>query len=101
MEKTTKTTTKDSVDLFKPIKKISKRFHLTLFFVFVVACLAGAILFINYTIKETSVDPNYVSPITPVGLDRMTLEKLKSLHTSSQYAPTPLSLEGRSNPFGE
>ncbi len=91
---------KNSADFFKPIKKLFKRFHLTLFFVFIIACLVGAVLLINGILKEP-VDPNYTSPISAGSIDKATLSRLNSLHTSSQGTPAPELPAGRINPFNE
>jgi hypothetical protein len=97
----TKTNSTTSFDIFKPIKKISKRFHLTVFFVFIVACLAGAVLIINYTLKESTTDPNYVSPISTGSIDQVTLDRINALHRSTEIGPEPVLPAGRINPVGE
>ncbi|MFZ1301678.1 MAG: hypothetical protein WAQ27_03865 [Candidatus Microsaccharimonas sp.] len=90
----------NSVDLFKPVKKLTKRFHLTLFFVFIIACLSGAILLINNTLKGTD-DSTYTSSINAGTIDQTTLNHLNALHTSDQAVPAPQLPAGRVNPFGE
>jgi hypothetical protein len=96
-----KKTTNQSVDIFKPIRKLSKRFHLTLFFVLVVASLAGAVLLINYTLKETANDPDYISPISAGTIDQTTLDRVNTFHTSSESSVAPPLPQGRINPVGE
>ncbi len=91
----------NSVDILKPLKKLSKRFHLTFFFVFIVACLSGAILLINRVIQDNSTDPNYTSSISAGSIDKDTLARLNSLHTSAEGAPAPVLPAGRVNPVGE
>jgi hypothetical protein len=91
----------NSIDILKPIKRLSKRFHLILFFVFIVACLSAAVLLINNTLKESETDPNYTSSINAGYIDQATLNRLNDLHTSTQAPPqTPLQ-PGRSNPVNE
>jgi hypothetical protein len=90
-----------SIDILKPLKKLSKRFHLTLFFVFIVACLSGAVLLINKTIQENATDPTYTSTISAGSIDQATLNRLNALHTSAQGAPAPVLPQGRINPVGE
>ena len=90
-----------STDFLKPIKKLFKRFHLTIFFTFIVVCLSGAVLLINNTIKESSTDPNYTSSINAGSIDKATLNRLESFHTSSEDSAAPILPEGRINPFGE
>jgi len=97
----TKTNLTTSFDILKPIQKISKRFHLTVFFVFIVACLTGAVLFINYTLKESTTDPNYVSPISTGSIDQVTLDRINALHKSTEDSTEPVFPEGRINPVGE
>jgi hypothetical protein len=96
-----KKTISSSIDIFKPIRKISKRFHLTLFFVFIVACLTGAVLLINYTLKETANDPEYVSPISTSTVDQATLNRIETYHASSETSSAPVLPAGRVNPVGE
>lgn len=96
-----KTSASLSLDMFKPIGKLFKRFHLTIFFVFIVACLVGAVLLINNTLQESTADSGYTSSINAGTIDEATLNRLNSLHTSSQGTPAPELPEGRINPFGE
>jgi hypothetical protein len=96
-----KTKQATSFDILKPIKKISKRFHLTVFFVFIVACLAGAVLVINYTLKESTTDPDYVSPISTGSIDQVTLDRINALHTSAEGNPEAALPAGRTNPVSE
>jgi len=93
--------TSRSTAFLKPIKKLFKQFHLTLFFVFIVACLSGAVLLINSTLEESGTDPNYTSSINAGTIDEATLNRLNDLHPSAQ-ATAPAALpEGRINPVGE
>ncbi len=96
MEKKTSAT-----DIFKPIGKLFKKFHLTLFFVFVVICLSGAVLLINQALNESANDPNYIPSTSTSTIDEETLNRLGSLHSSSEPSSTPVLPEGRINPFGE
>lgn len=85
----------------KPLLNALGRFHLTLFFVLVVAGLVGAIMVINDTLNKTAASTDYASPINAGSIDQATLDRVKSLHTSSETvheAPIPT---GRINPFGE
>ncbi|MDB5162629.1 MAG: hypothetical protein JWO54_323 [Candidatus Saccharibacteria bacterium] len=91
----------NSVDILKPLRKLSKRFHLTLFFVFIVACLSGAVLLINNTLKDNSSDPDYTSSINAGSIDQETLSRLNALHTSTQPSPAPALPAGRINPINE
>lgn len=90
-----------SIDILRPLKKLSKRFHLTLFFVFIVACLSGAVLLINNTLKDNSMDPEYISPINSGTIDQATLSRLNALHMSTEAVPAPALPAGRINPVGE
>jgi hypothetical protein len=91
----------NSIDILKPLRKLSKRFHLTLFFVFIVACLMAAVLLINNTLKDTSTDSNYTSSIKAGSIDNETLNRLNALHTSTQPSTPPAFPPGRVNPIGE
>lgn len=77
-----------------------QRFHLILFFVFVVGCLAAAVILINKTLTDSS-SQEYTSTIDPGTIDQATLERIQSLHPSSQATPQAPLPEGRVNPFAE
>jgi hypothetical protein len=77
-----------------------KRFHLTIFFIFIIACLSGAVVLINDILNNNAEDPNYTSSISAGSIDQNTLNRIQSLHTSSG-APTPEVPAGRINPFSE
>jgi hypothetical protein len=86
--------------LFKPLGKFFRKYHLTLFFILVIGCLALAVMMISRVISEPPVDDDYVSPITPGTIDEATLQRIQSLHGSSEPSPAQ-SYPGRINPFGE
>ena len=90
-----------SVDIFKPFRKLVKRFHLTLFFIFVASGLAGAVLLINNTLKDSSSDADYTSSINAGSIDQVTLTRLNSLHTSAEGTAAPALPAGRVNPVNE
>lgn len=77
-----------------------KRFHLLLFFIFIAGCLSAAIILINKTLTE-STDAEYQSSINAGTIDQATLERIQSLHPSSQPSATPALPPGRVNPFAE
>lgn len=87
---------------FKPLTTLLRRFHLMLFFIFVVACLAGGVIFINRSVDEGQTESSgYTSSISAGSIDQTTLQRLQTLKpsddTSSPFEPP----EGRINPFGE
>jgi len=98
MEKSKKPT---SIDILRPLKKLSKRFQLTLFLVLVIGGSSAAILVINNTLKDTSNDPSYTSSINAGSIDQATLTRLNALHTSTQGNPAPVLPPGRVNPVNE
>lgn len=77
-----------------------RRFHLLLFFVFIVGCLAASIVLINKTLTDTP-DEAYTSPINAGTIDQATLERIQTLQPSSQPTQPPALPEGRTNPFAE
>lgn len=85
----------------KSISKLFKRFHLMIFFVFIVGCLAVAVVMINKILTESSDTTGYTSSINAGSIDESTLNRIQSLHTSDQQIPTPQVPEGRINPFAE
>ena len=85
----------------KSIEKLFKRFHLTIFFVFIVACLAGAVILINETLTSGSQIEDYQSNINAGSIDQATLNRIQSLHRSDQATELPVLPQGRINPFSE
>ncbi len=85
----------------KPLLNVLGRFHLTLFFVLVVAGLVGAVMVINDTLNKTAASKDYTSPINAGSIDQVTLDRVKSLHTSTETVPETPIPTGRINPFGE
>jgi len=86
---------------FKPIARIFKRYHLTIFIVFVAAGLGFAVYTFTNLLGESSTDTSYTSPISAGSIDQATLERIKSLHTSDETAPVLIQPAGRINPFSE
>lgn len=100
---------KEASALFKPIGKLFKKFHLLIFFVFIIGCLSVAVVTTNAILTGEEAANNSPlpgsTPSTPGGasntIDRATLQRLQSLKQStepSSYVPTEGS---RSNPFAE
>lgn len=88
--------------LFKPFTLLFRKFHLTLFIVFIAACLAGAVLLISDTLNNLSTaDQGYTSSIGAGSIDQATLDRIKELHTSDEEVPASVLPQGRTNPFGE
>lgn len=86
--------------LTKTIRTLFKRFHLMIFFVFIVGGLVGSVILVNDILIDDSTDSNYTSSINPGSIDQATLNGIQSLHTSSGV-PTPELPGGRINPFSE
>ena len=85
----------------KSFKALFKRFHLMLFFVFIVACLAGAVIMLNKILTESSDTTDYTSSISAGSIDQQTLNAIQSLHTSTVETPLPAVPQGRINAFAE
>jgi len=90
---------KSQNSILKPIGAFVRRFHLLIFFIFIVGCLAAAVILINNILTDTT-DDGYMSPINAGTIDQATLDKVQSMHTSDQPT-TPTLPEGRINPFSE
>lgn len=91
---------KSQVTFLKPLGVFFRRFHLLIFFVLIVGCLSVAVIMINQTLTVSSPD-TYTSSIGAGSIDQATLERLQSLHPSSQPSPAPTLPSGRVNPFAE
>jgi len=85
---------------FKPIATLFKRYHLTLFIVFVTGGLAFAVLSFTQLFTE-STDTSYTSPISAGSIDQATLNRINTLHTSDAVTPAMQTPAGRINPFSE
>jgi hypothetical protein len=77
-----------------------RRFHLLIFFVLLVGCLAAAIILINKTLTDTPNDA-YTSSINAGTIDETTLKRVQALHSSESPSPAPELPQGRVNPFAE
>lgn len=86
--------------LLRPLGAFFRRFHLLIFFVFIVGCLAASVVLLNQTLTETS-SQDYTSTINAGSIDQATLERIQSLHPSTESTPTPELPAGRVNPFAE
>jgi hypothetical protein len=87
--------------LVKPIAPLFKKYHLTIFIVFVVAGLGYAVFTFTNLLGQTSTDSSYTSPISAGSIDQTTLNRIKALHTSDEPTPALVTPPGRSNPFSE
>lgn len=87
--------------VLKPFVVLFKRFHLTVFFIFIVGCLAGAVLLVNGILTKDPEDSSYTSSISAGKIDQVTLQHIQSLHTSEASGAAPDLPTGRINPFNE
>lgn len=87
--------------LFKPIAPMLKKYHLTIFVVFVVAGLGYAVFSFTNLLSQTSTDASYTSPISAGTIDQTTLDRINALHTSDGATPALVTPPGRINPFSE
>jgi len=90
-----------STSFLKPIGTLFRKFHLTLFIVFITAGLSYAVITFNNLLIESSTDSTYVSPIGAGSIDQATLDRIKALHTSDEPIPASTQPAGRINPFSE
>lgn len=84
----------------KSFAKLFKRFHLMIFFIFIVACLSAAVILVNQILTGEGTDTDYTSGINAGTIDQATLNQIQSLHISTE-APLPEVPGGRINPFSE
>lgn len=87
--------------LFKPAASLLRKYHLTIFIVFVVAGLSYAVLSFTDLLGATSTDSTYTSPISAGTIDQATLDRIQALHTSDETTPALVLPAGRTNPFSE
>lgn len=87
--------------LVKPTTPLFRKYHLTIFIVFVVAGLGYAVFTFTNLLGQTSTDTSYTSPISAGSIDQITLNRIKALHTSNEPTPALVTPPGRINPFSE
>ncbi|HEY8886731.1 MAG TPA: hypothetical protein VIM31_04520 [Candidatus Microsaccharimonas sp.] len=87
--------------LFKPVLPLFRKYHLTIFIVFIVAGLGYAVFAFTNLLGETATDNTYTSPISAGTIDQATLNRIKALHTSDEATPALVAPTGRTNPFSE
>jgi len=85
----------------KPFAVLFKRFHLIIFFVFIIGCLSAAVLLVNEILTKNPTDSAYTSSISAGSIDKATLDRIQSLHTSTDPGPLPVLPAGRVNAFSE
>ena len=83
----------------RALRSLIRKFHLLIFFVFVVIGLSVAVVLLNKTLTGSSSE-GYTTTINNGSIDEATLNRINSLHTSDQPT-TPQFPAGRHNPFAE
>jgi len=86
---------------FKPFGTMFRRFHMTIFIVFLTACLSYAVVMFTTLLDQSSTDKTYTSPNSVGTIDQVTLNRIKALHTSDEALPASSNPVGRINPFSE
>ena len=89
---------------FKPIVSLFRKYHLTIFIVFVTAGLGYAVFSFTSLLEASSNDPAYSTPVngsSAGSTDTATLTRIKELHTSDATGQAHLAPTGRTNPFTE
>ena len=84
-----------------PISRIFRRYHITIFIVFVAVGLGYAVFSFSNLLEQSSTDASYTSPIGTGSIDNATLQRIKALHTSDEPTPAVVTPPGRINPFSE
>lgn len=85
----------------KPFVILFKRFHLMIFFIFIIGCLSFAVILINDILTGNSANDDYTSSVGAGTVDQATLNRVQTLHTSSNPPQTQEFPAGRINPFNE
>lgn len=88
--------------LGRRFKNFFGRFHIIIFFLFIAACFAAAIINLNSTLEKNSTDKTYISPIGAGDIDSTMLQRVGELNKSESVDSLP-DIDGqvRSNPFSE
>lgn len=91
---------KDISTLIGPIVRGFQRYSLTIFIVVLTVSLAVGVLILNSIVIQSSDTTGYTSTTDPTTFDKITIDRVKQLHTSD--AQTSITLPtGRINPFAE
>ena len=88
---------------YNPFKKLTNfllRYHLFIFFIVMITGVTFVIVLINQTLTETS-NQQFAPRVSTGTIDQASLERIQSLHTSTQPTPPPTFPAGRINPFAE
>jgi hypothetical protein len=92
---------KDVSSLIKPIVAVFQRYSLTIFIVVLTTGLAIAVLMLNTIVQQASDTSNYKGGTTSTTFDQVTIERVKQLHSSSDFSNQVTLPSGRINPFSE
>lgn len=87
--------------VFIAIAQGFKRYNLTIFIIVLAGGLGTAVIMLNNTLQKSSDTSGYTSSLDITSFDQSTIDRVKQLHTSSEFdSNTPLP-SGRINPFAE
>lgn len=91
----------DIKTVFVSAARVLRRYNLTIFIVILASGLSASVLMLSYTLQKSSDTSGYISTSDITSFDQVTIDRVKQLHTSSEYTiDTPLP-SGRINPFAE
>lgn len=92
---------KDISTLVGPIVDAFQRYSLTIFIVVLTSGLGVAVLMLSATVQQASDSTGYTSNTTSSSFDQTTIDRVKQLHTSTEFTSNVALPSGRINPFSE
>ncbi|CAN5369453.1 hypothetical protein BH10PAT4_BH10PAT4_3360 [soil metagenome] len=92
---------KDVSSLISSIVSAFQRYNLTIFIVVLTGGLVVAVLMLNSTVQQASDTTGYSASTGSTSFDQTTIDRVKQLHTSSEFTSDVTLPSGRINPFSE
>jgi len=87
--------------IIEGLAEVFKRYNLTIFMIVLAVGLGTAVLLLNNTLQKSSDTSGYSSSLDITSFDQTTIDKIKQLHTSTEFTGGVTLPAGRINPFGE
>lgn len=87
--------------IIEGIASTFKKYNLTIFIIVLAGGLGTAVILLNNTLKKSSDTSGYSSNLDITSFDQATIDRIKQLHTSSEFTGDVALPTGRINPFAE
>ena len=92
---------KDTSSLIRSIVSAFQRYNVTIFIVVLTGGLVVAVLMLNSTVQQASDTAGFSAGTGSTSFDQVTIDRVKQLHTSTEFTADVSLPPGRINPFSE